>query len=405
MAVVSKSLGVVKRLKTDDIDLRGKEKDKAGVLTGALRGWKSDLGIRGVVAGLGFKDFSHHMVELPVTSKEDIRHALQFEMEKYLPLSPEEYIFDFITVETTASGSTNLVFSVKKDRLRWITECVKNEDLKLLGVKCSGIETLNAIIETEAVRDAAFIYKGPKRHYVLGLKNALPMSIKTAASVSDVEAALERLPVTFGKDIYATEMEDISGLERFNIKKVDFFMPELLAVSALKKREIALDFVPEELAAMKLNYYPYALVSLCVLSVLFFFSTSLLSYYKDYSALKKVNARIERIQATASELLQTKKELEAIEDKRLLLLNFQKKRNRHIEIIRHLSSILPKDAWLTSFSSDEKGTVEIQGRARRTASIISPLEKSEMFKDVELSSPITVRGNVERFAIRMEIEK
>lgn len=404
-AVVSKTLGAVKRLKAEDIDLPGEEKDKAGVLAGALRNWKSDLGIKGVVAGFGFKDFSHHLVELPVTSREDIRHALQFEMEKYLPLSPEEYIFDFVTVETTTSGSTNLVFSIKKERLRWITDCVKGEGLKLLGVKCSGLEALNAVIETEVVRDAAFIYKGPRRHYILELKNALPVSIKTAASVSEVEAALERRPETFGKDIYAAGMEDLVGLERFDIKSVAFSMPELLAVSALKKREIALDFVPEEFAGRKFNYYPYALVSLCALSVLFFFSTSLLSYYKDYSALKEVDARIDRIQATASELLQTKKELEAIEDKRWLLLDFQKTRNRHIEIIRHLSSILPGDAWLTSFSSDEKGKVAIQGRARRTAAIISPLEKSEMFKNVELSSPVTVRGTVERFSIRMEIER
>jgi hypothetical protein len=326
-------------------------------------------------------------------------------MGKYLPLSPEEYIFDFVTVETTTSDSTNLVFAIKKDRLKWITKCITDEGLKLLGVKCSGIETLNAVIETEVVRDATFIYKGLRRHYILGLKNARPISIKTAAAISDVEKVLERLPEALKKDIYASGMKDLVGLESFDIKMVTFSLPELLAISALKKREIVLNFIPEELAGKKFNYYPYALVSLCTLSLLLFFSTSLLSYYKDYSALKEVDTRIEQIRATASELLQTQKELEAIENKKQFLNNFQSTRNRHIEILRRLSTILPANSWLTSFSSDEKGKVEIKGRARRTATLIGPLEKSDIFKNVELSSPVTVRGELEWFSITMDIER
>lgn len=404
-AVVSKAIGVAKQSGAEEIDLRGEEIDKSGVLATALRNWKSGFGIKGVVIGLGFKDFSHHFVELPVTSRDDIKQALQFEMGKYLPLSPEEYIFDFVTVETSTSDSTNLVFAIKKDRLQWITKCITDEGLKLLGVKCSGIETLNAVIETEVVRDATFIYKGPRRHYILGLKNARPISIKTAAAVSDVEKVLERLPEALKKDIYAAGMKDLVGLESFDIKKVTFSLPELLAISALKKREILLNFVPEELAGKKFNYYPYALVSLCTLSLLLFFSTSLLSYYKDYSALKEVDTRIEQIRSTASELLLTQKELEAIEDKRQFLNNFQSTRNRHIEILRRLSTILPATSWLTSFSSDEKGKVEIKGRAKRTATLISPLEKSDIFKNVELSSPVTVRGELEWFSITMDIER
>jgi hypothetical protein len=405
MAVVSKAIGVAKQSGAEEIDFRGEEIDKSGVLATALRNWKSGFGIKGVVIGLGFKDFSHHLIELPVTSRYDIKQALQFEMGKYLPLSPEEYIFDFITVETTTSDSTNLVFAIKKDRLKWITKCITDEGLKLLGVKCSGIETLNAVIETEVVRDATFIYKGSRRHYILGLKNARPISIKTAAAISDVEKVLERLPEALKKDIYAAGMKDLVGLESFDIKKVTFSLPELLAISALKKREIVLNFMPEELAGKKFNYYPYALVSLCSLSLLLFFSTSLLSYYKDYSALKEVDTRIEQIRATASELLQTQKELEAIENKKQFLNNFQSTRNRHIEILRRLSTILPANSWLTSFSSDEKGKVEIKGRARRTATLIGPLEKSDIFKNVELSSPVTVRGELEWFSITMDIER
>jgi Tfp pilus assembly protein PilN len=403
--VVSKAIGIAKQSGIEEIDLSGEELDRTSTLSAALREWKSRFAIKGVVIGLGFKDFSHHFIDLPVTSRDDIHQALQFEMGKHLPLSPDEYIFDFLTVETTTSGSSNLVFAIKKDRLKWITECITGEGLRLLGVKCSGIEALNAVIETEVVRDATFVYKGPRRHYILGLKNARPVSIRTAATVSDVEKVLERIPEALIRDIYSAGTEDLVGLEKFGIKKVKFSLPELLAVSALKKREIVLDFKPEEFAGKKFNYYPYALVSLCVLSLLLFFSISLLSYYKDYSALKDVNTRIELIRATASELLQTQKELEAIENKKRFLNNFQKTRNRHIEILRSLSIILPENSWLTNFSSDEKGKVEIKGRARRTATLIGPLERSEMFKSVELSSPVTVRGEVEWFSIAMDIEQ
>ncbi len=76
-----------------------------------------------------------------------------------------------------------------------------------------------------------------------------------------------------------------------------------------------------------------------------------------------------------------------------------------IRILVELSGILPKNAWLTSLSADEQGKLEIEGFADKAADIIPPLENSPMFKDVEFSSPVTMREGLERFSLKMLIEQ
>jgi Tfp pilus assembly protein PilN len=404
-SLAEKKLGTIETLKEEDFELPTGEDERKALLANVLRTWKEESGVKGLVAGLDFRHFSFHYVELPVKSRDDIFHALGFEMEKYLPLPPEEYLFDFITVEATDEGTRNLVLAINRSKLGWIFESASEAGIKPLGVRCSGIEALNGLLAAENAAEALFLYRGESDYLIMGLRSSLPVILKAARSVSETAFHLEKLSETFKMGIYSTGIEETDALERFDVKPLSYSTPALLALSALKKRPINLIFLPEELKAKRVDFYPYALAAMCAVSVLAFFSTTWLSYYKDYSALKTVNASIEEIKRSSSELMQTQREFESIDEKRRFLLEFQQGRNKHIRILRRLSTLLPKDAWLTNFTTNGKGRIEIQGYAKRSASLISPLEKSSSFKNVEFSSPVTIRDKRERFSIKMEMEE
>jgi len=166
-----------------------------------------------------------------------------------------------------------------------------------------------------------------------------------------------------------------------------------------------MNFLSPKLRPREIDYYSYSAISLIAISILLFFMTSLLAYYKDSSSLSDVTDRIDEIKSTSAHLVETRREIEASNAKLSFLHDFQLQRNRHIAILNEVSTTLPKDAWLTSYLSDEKGVVELEGYARRSASIIAPFENSEMFRNVEFTSPVTVRDGKERFSLKMQVVK
>lgn len=404
-SIVSRRFKVVKKLGAEEATLPQDGEKRAAALREILLKWKEDFGIRGVVLGLDLKHFSCHFIDLPVNSETDIRHALSFEMEKHLPLPPEEYVYDFHTIKAGESGSRNLVLAVRKNRLDWIGAALEGTGLRCLAVRCTGIEALNEFVGKVAARNVVFVYPGGRSYYAFGLGDAVPSEIRTIRADADPVPVLEALSSAYEGGIYAAEAEALRGADGLDIRELSFAVPDILSVLGIEKRAVDMDFTPDELKTPAVDYYTYAVAALATASVLLFFSTSVLSYYKDYSALKKVQARTEEIQSTSRELVEMRKKMEEIDRKRQFLYTFKLRRNRQIDILKQLSVILPDDAWLTGFASGEKGKVELDGYARRSAEIIGPLENSSLFRNVEFSSPVTVRQGKERFSIRMEVEQ
>ena len=76
-----------------------------------------------------------------------------------------------------------------------------------------------------------------------------------------------------------------------------------------------------------------------------------------------------------------------------------------LNIMKELTTILPKTVWLTRTRITEE-TVEIEGYAGAATEILTKLEQSPLFKKVEFTSP-TIRDakmNLDRFVVKMEIE-
>ena len=74
-----------------------------------------------------------------------------------------------------------------------------------------------------------------------------------------------------------------------------------------------------------------------------------------------------------------------------------------LDILKDLSNIIPKSAWISSFTFSEKG-VELEGYADSASELIPLLEASPHFTDAVFRSAITKsREGKERFKIGLQV--
>jgi Tfp pilus assembly protein PilN len=404
-SIVSKGIGPAKSLATDELTLPSDPEERNTAFKEALERWKGSYGISGVVVGFGLSHFSHRIVELPVRLKDDIRNALVFEMEKYLPLEPDQYSLDFHTLESSKEGSKNIVLAIRKEKLRWIFDCLTETGLKFLGAKCTALEVANELVSAINVSDALMVYPAESVYQIVGLRGSNPELLKVAKTREEATADIETLLESYGSILYVAGEKSAMEFDRFNPRSLPINAAYLMATTVSGRKQIKTDFMPDEFTTPKKDYYPYALVLICAACVAIFFSTTVLAYIKDYRALKLVNSRIEELRTETREVIESERKVSAAQENLRFLVKFRSGKNVKIRILSELSKILPRSAWLTSISTDEQGKVEIEGFADKAADIIPPLENSPLFKDVEFSSPVIVKEGLERFSLKMQVEQ
>jgi Tfp pilus assembly protein PilN len=121
--------------------------------------------------------------------------------------------------------------------------------------------------------------------------------------------------------------------------------------------------------------------------------------------LEEIERRISAIRGEVKKVETLKKEVDALETEAATIDGFKKGRPMTIVILKELTGILPKTAWLTRARITDT-TVEIEGYAAAATELLSKLEASPYLKKVEFASPTfrDVRLNSDRFVIKMEIE-
>ena len=100
-----------------------------------------------------------------------------------------------------------------------------------------------------------------------------------------------------------------------------------------------------------------------------------------------------------------KKEVDSLSTEVATVKSFKEDRPLDLNILRELTTVLPKTTWLTRVRITETG-VDIEGYAAAATELLPKLEASKYFRKVEFASPTfrDVRMNADRFVIRMEIE-
>lgn len=408
-SLIDSTFRSVKHLKTERTVLPGNKEERNSVILETLTKWQKELMPTGVVIGLPLQNFSWRTIEMPSMKKTDMQNALYFELEKYLPLPMDEYLYDFL-VAGSGKRAPNMVkvmvFSIKKDILNGLLKIVIEAGMEILSVRCSTTDILCGVMDISGEKrlEGIFVNVSDDAYELAGLLDSVPVYMKRVPKAVEVKDEIAALAIQYPGKLYVSGPMDQSVTCEFNSRKFQVLTPDLLASSYVKKTFLNLNFLPAEFIKEKKDHYPYIIGGLAAATILIFLLTGVVAWFKDWRASGEIEAKITAIKSKASGTIEAQKKLDLLQNDRSELLEFQNKSNITIRVLSILSKTLPKDAWLMNLSIDDKGKVEMEGFTTKTSNLVVALEKSNVFKNISFSAPIISKNREERFALKMEAE-
>jgi hypothetical protein len=404
-AVADSGLRRAKIVELEEVALPVEAGEREEYIIGTLRRWKREYAPRGVAIGLPLKNFSHQMIEMPIMKRPDMMRALHFELEKYLPVAVDEYIFDFVSMPREKGRTTVLVFSIKKEIVNKIVGYAREAEMEVLSIRASTAVSLSSLMDVANEKNISglFVNITGSACEVVGMKNSLPVYVKGFPIGEDMTEEIERLSVLYPGEIYFMGNAEPSTVGKFEGRKLEMATANTLALSEVKKMRYRLNFLPPELVGHKPDPYPFVIGGFAAATLLLYLLTGMVGYYKDWRTLRSIEAKRATMRAKEARVIEQRKKLESLQSDGRVLLDFLGRSNAAIRALRVLSEVLPKDAWLVSFSADEKGKVEIEGFTKRTSDLVMAIEKSGAIRNVSFSSPIVAKDGEERFSLKLEV--
>jgi len=124
---------------------------------------------------------------------------------------------------------------------------------------------------------------------------------------------------------------------------------------------------------------------------------------KDHRIASQLHEEIDALEPTMRTVHRNEEDAKALNEKLRLLT--QGDRRRISVLLKELTEVVPKDAYLTTFRF-RTGKIELEGFAKSASDLVPMLERSPYFKNAQFTSPVTkVQDNQERFSLATEIEE
>jgi general secretion pathway protein L len=354
------------------------------------------------------------MFEMPPMKRSDAKRAIPFELERYLPISLDSFYWGYRIIEKRSDATRILAVCVRRSLL----------DPYMNALIASGITILSAEI-------AAFRFHCKRRSDAetacLGVNGSDFDFMIFRSGKPVVLRSIERSPMS--ELLYESLARSISrDMEQHGCKRIaihgvrDGFEPAKLAgilnVAAFrveenrstlytrrvplpfKRRGSGIDLLPAGFRGKR--DYHRMLLSMFVVSLLFTYS---LQHHeqsrKETMALAEIDRELAELKQTVKRASEGSKEREAAIRSLAVLRPYFAEANAPFRALQELSRLIPSDTWLSGFSMDEKGKIEIDGFSARSSELVGIIAGAEMFSGVEISGPIMVQEQGERFSLRM----
>ncbi len=292
-------------------------------------------------------------IELPFSVRDEIGSVLQYEIEKYIPLSASKVEYGYKVIsEDKSKGNVHVLLHV-----------VKKEDLKpFLELKDYIPGGISAVMLTGAAVEEF------EEHFRSGKKPVLserdsPFD-ETTGEGKIKAAALAFQNFTKGK----SRVNFLPGRFRKKPSKLPFVTFLTL---------LSLSFIA--LMVMGTSYYIHG-------------RTQNRQLDTKLSYLKEQVLKVEKIEKRTQILEKKSNEIMSIMDNKSSIL----------EILKELTVIIPADTFLKEFEFN-KQIVRIKGMSKNASLLIKPIEAVPIFSGVGFESKISIKkNNQEAFIIKMK---
>jgi general secretion pathway protein L len=177
-----------------------------------------------------------------------------------------------------------------------------------------------------------------------------------------------------------------------------------LALNGLVSLPLDIDLLPEAVALPRRDPGLVTTVRLIALILALGMAYAVGEAVRERRALAELTATLNRVQAEAAKVEQLKGEVASLSGKVATLDKIDRGETRKLDLLKELVQILPKGVTLTLFSVDGR-EVRVGGSITGSASdLISILEQSPVFENVQFTSPVASRAESQDFQIKALLE-
>lgn len=379
-------------------------------------------------------------LKLPANVEENLREVIGYELDNYTPFSKDTAYFDFQKLGHTVDGSkvNILLGAIEKNRLNYYLDLLKGVGLEPISMEISstaiartipsdsltigknvvlsiGTNTCELSFHNEKILEYSRDFDRPRTGLDLGKGQVADIILKEykrvfPLSVGEYEIGEIKKVIVLGDGIsdaaFLKEISDATGKEAVRVET--FRDIDIRENSGIQLQRAALGCCLRGLngdtAAMNLltvkvdrDRSPKALRFSAI--ILFIFLVSLwmggfvFRIKKETTTLNQIKEKITLLERAAISLEKLKKETIFMEERLPQLNNFSKRRVLFLSVLKELTDVIPSNTYLTMLKYHDN-EVEIIGRSASAVSLLSLLEASPIFKDVEFSATVKRRDTV-----------
>lgn len=376
-------------------------------------------------------------LELPISVEDNLREVIGYELDNYTPFSGDTAYFDFQNLGHTVDGSKVriLLGAVEKVRLNYYLELLKGVGLEPISMEVSSTAIArtipsddlsggkNVVLYMGANTCELSFYNEKVLEYSRAFDRTSPeLNFKKGQVVDTILKEYRRVfPSGFGEqeikkvvvlgdgisdEEFLKEISNVAGKEVMRVKT--FKGIDISDGTGIQLQRAALGCALRGLygdtAAMNLfivrvdrDKAPRVLRFAAVL--LFSFLVSLwvgefvLRIKKEIKTLNQIKEKVMLLERAAITVEGLKKEIIVMEERLPQLNNFSKRRVLFLSVFKELTDVIPSNTYLTMLKYHDN-EIEIVGRSASAVTLLSLLEASPLFKDVEFSATVKRREAV-----------
>ena len=353
------------------------EKEKLDALPSFLAEFRDENQIptSNLVMGLSKEKVMLREIEYPSAVKENLRSTLDYDIDKYIPLSADEIYFDYQVIEEDHA----------KNRLKILLVMIKKTDCEPYLSFCrkwpGGVYGLS--VSAAAIANGYAFLSGDKKQPSNG--HIREILTKGEGDLSD-------------RDVFQP-----SGLEKIGIPSPGLLPAFGLGLETLWDVPIRINLLPLEIRKRPSRTGQYVLIGLIALLV--FFGTAWVGghIFRQQMRLRALVEETKRLSSEVATLTEAEKRIKEIEHNMATLKGIKGDSHSVLDILRELTEIIPETAWLTEFRLTDKG-IQLSGYAESASELIPLLDLSPLFEDVVFLSASTrdPRLGKERFHIGLK---
>ncbi|GAB4540093.1 MAG: hypothetical protein Fur0020_09080 [Thermodesulfovibrionia bacterium] len=405
----------------------------AGEVVSFLTSFINETGIRraDVAVSLPKEWTVIRTANLPSSVKENLADVVSYEMDRLTPFNSDEAFYDFNLLNEDDERLYILLGAVKAEMVMPYINALKEAGFNPLAITIdlSSIGTLLRYIGEDA-REFIMVRIDKDRYgygtFIDGLMhesyiNEFRGDVGDEAILSDITDLLksarmsgktpEVIMLVNGNDRIRQQIESATGIPvkpidgtRFEYYGGDASIATGAIIESLWKDARQLNLLKR--GVTERDKQPYILTIILLLAFIISIALYMVAPLKvEEKRLAEINRQIAEREDEIKKIEALKKEIEVVSSDLSTIEDFKKSRVSAMDVLKELTSVLPKKAWLTGMSIRED-KLEIDGYAVSATELLPLLDRSGYLGKVEFSSP-TVRDaamNSDRFRIRMQIE-